>query len=344
MGNMEFIFERIKSDLLPKISNIVHTHHIVYYWWRVVLPIICLCSIATSVHSVRILHKLRHVNRLYRLLYVKTLINLVYLNICFWAFLAKFGPWCPRDSNQLMTFGIQLYKHFILGYVGSVLAYSDLLIEIIVSVERYKLLNDAKTKTKVPTSCRNRKDEKWPMSFGRQMAVVFAASAIVYMASLVLTRLDVIEDDVHHQLTFPYRLYTAHAELDGSIRTFTSVFMRSLPTLLLVLCINVINFLHVKRQPNTGDDDVDADRELKRMLFNQSLLFVLGNLPTAVSHTILFAWPDVDQYVSLRFQPLVNNTLLMSSLGLNYFLWRKRRASGEAVEQHIAKPSGETSS
>ena len=76
---------------------------IINYWWTFALPLVCLCSIVTSWFSLLVLHKLRHLNRLYRLLYVKALINLVYLSICFWIFLVKCGVAtcvCQRPTRR----------------------------------------------------------------------------------------------------------------------------------------------------------------------------------------------------------------------------------------------------
>ena len=316
------------------------TYLVVDYWWTFALPFICLCSVVTSALSLLILNKLRHLNRLYLLLFVKTLINMIYLSICFWIFLVKCGHLCPPASNSLtwslLTFGIQIYKHYIYGYIGSVLACSDLLIEIMLSIERFKLTNNnGSSRTPPPTSRRKltnaaaverkeeHKQEKWYKSFGLKIVFVLASSTLIYLPSLFFIRL-VLMDRKSSPWTFSYRLQTANAKLDERIRMLTTVFLRSLPTLVLVVFINVINVLYIKRRGDkvcTRTSNTIATRKLKRMLFYQSLLFILGNSPLVVSHAILFAWPDGSAFLDFRFLPLVNNTLLFASLGLNYFLW-----------------------
>ena len=337
------------------------TSLIVNYWWTVGLPFICLCSMVTSGLSLLVLYKLRHLNRLYRLLYVKTLVNLVYLSICFWIFLVKCGHMCPPASNSLtrslVTFSIQVYKHFIYGYVSSVLAYSDLLIEIMLSIERLLVMNNEES---APLSNVERKyemPEKWYKSLSCQIIFVFVVSSLMYSPSLFFTRLTV--DVQSPALIFPYRLQTVSAKLDDSIRTFTTVFMRSIPTLVLVVFINVLNFYYITRKvdevstfhttnPNTISTRLvrsltQANDRFKRILFYQSLLFTLGNSFLVVSYAVLFVWPDVGQFVSLKFLPLVNNTLLFSSLGLNYLLWvRYDQRFGQAFEELVAVPTEDT--
>ena len=340
---------------------------IVNYWWTFGLPFICLCSMVTSGLSLLILYKLRHLNRLYRLLYVKTMVNLAYLSICFWIFLVKCGHLCLSASNSfvwsLVTFTVQIYKYYIYGYVGSTLAYSDLLIEIMLSVERLRLMNNEQTTTPPsPTNQIERKErstrDKWYSSFACKLVVIFAVSSLMYLPSLFFTRLAM--DVQSPSLAFPYRLQKVNAKLDDSIRTFTTLFLRSLPTLVLVVFINVINVFYIKRRvdevsmfhttnPHTISKRVvqnvtKANRKFKRMLFYQSLLFTLGNSFLVVSFAIVFVWSDVGQNVSfVSFVPLVNNTLLFASLGLNYLLWvRYDHRFGRAFEELIAVPTEET--
>ena len=337
---------------------------IVDFWWTIALPFICLCSIVTSGFSLLILYKLRHQNRIYRLLYVKTLINLAYLSICFWIFLVKCGNLCPPASNtltwSLLTFSIQIYKTFIYGFVGNILAYSDLLIEIMLSVERFRLTNNSPTlavvsrKTQTNAAAERTADTrtKWFKTFRFRMVLVFFASLLVYLPSLFFIKLEVLEQQ-SPPLQFPYRLQTANAKLYERLKTFTTVFMRSIPTLVLVVFINVINFYYIKRKvdevstfhtknPNTISSRLvqsvaQANRRFKRMLFFQSLLFMLGNSFFVVGYVIVLTWPDGSQNANFEFLPLTGNTLLFTSLGLNYFLWvRHDQRFGEAFEELVA--------
>ena len=338
---------------------------LVDYWWTFVLPLICLCSIVTSGLSLVILARLRsHRTRIYQLLYVKTLTNVAYLSICFWIFLVKCGVFCSRSPSSyslrdcLMTFSIQVYKVFIYGFVGNVLAYSDLLIEIMLSIERFRLLKRHNTLAifEQQQQTTTEKRTKWYVTFRfrNRIVLVFVASSLVYLPSLFFIKLEVLE---HHDppLEFPYRLQTVNGELYERIKTFTTVFLRSIPTLLLVVFINLINLYYIKqnvdrvstfhaKNPNTISSRLvqsvaQANRRLKRMLFYQSLLFMLGNSFFVVGFVILFTWPDGSQNANFELLPLTSNTLLFTSLGLNYFLWiRNDRRFAQTLEELVPIP------
>ena len=228
---------------------------LVDYWWTFVLPFICLCSIATSALSLVILHTLRRINQLYRLLYVKTLVNLFYLSICFWIFLVKCGHLCPSSSSlasfplisSWITFSIQVYKFYLYGFVGNVLAYSDLLIEVILSIERFRLINNSPTSHKMLTHAERTTDGKrarWHISFSFKITLVFAVSVLVYVPSLFFAKLT----SVQPMSAFPYRLQMVNVKLYESTKMFTAVFLRSIPTLILVVFINMINYLYINRK------------------------------------------------------------------------------------------------
>ena len=333
---------------------------LVDYWWTFVLPFICLCSIATSALSLVILHTLRRINQLYRLLYVKTLVNLFYLSICFWIFLVKCGHLCPSSSSlasfplisSWITFSIQVYKFYLYGFVGNVLAYSDLLIEVILSIERFRLINNSPTSHKMLTHAERTTDGKrarWHISFSFKITLVFAVSVLVYLPSLFFAKLT----SVQPMSAFPYRLQMVNVKLYESTKMFTAVFLRSIPTLILVVFINMINYLYINRKvegvstfqttnPRTLSarlvrNVIEANSKFKRMLFYQSLLFMFGNSFMLVAFAIIITQPDCSQHVSCALIPLVGNTLLFISLGLNYFLWaRYDRRFARALEELIA--------
>ena len=326
-------------------------------WWTFVLPLICLCSMVTNALSVAILHRLRRINRLYELLYVKTCINLVHLVIGFGIFVTKCGYFCPVTMRAgWPAFLVQVYTFYVHGYVGNVLAYSDFLVEVIISVERFVMLNNDSTfrmnlnrpttQLTTPTLVKQKQSRSTPF-VGVRFSLVCFVSLLVYSPSLFFAKIErtnlsrsiSLDSDV----AMSWRLQVANVHLYEHVETLTTVFMRSLPTLLLVVFINVTNLYHIRQKMKTVavyrvDNPSIKSRRLisraeqtnvkfKRMLFYQSLTFVLGNSFFIFGYVFVLVWPraanerNVNVEIDFPLIPLVCHTLMFASLGLNYFLW-----------------------
>ena len=110
-------------------------------WWTFVLPAVGFCSMIANMFNMFILWQLKPSNKIYGMLYAKAALNMIYLCACFWICMVKCGRFCREDPALLdWTFLMQLYEHFVFGFVGNVLAHTDLFVELFICVYRLCLV------------------------------------------------------------------------------------------------------------------------------------------------------------------------------------------------------------
>jgi hypothetical protein len=103
--------------------------------WTFILPLICFLSLIANLINICVLSKLRrHKNNTYNCLFLKSIINSIYLFLCFFVFLFRCGQFCSKMKNfQIVKF----YQLYVFNYLTSCLGLYDLLIELIITVTRF---------------------------------------------------------------------------------------------------------------------------------------------------------------------------------------------------------------
>ena len=243
-------------------------------WWTFVLPLISLNSLLFNVFNVYVLNGLRRTSSTYQLLFVKSIINIVYLFICCWIFVEKCGHYCAEEPNAqtsyMLNFLIQLYIFYAYKFVASLLAHSDLLIEILVAVERLKLLVKERSRTAISstqsnpwTSCRT--------STNCQLIMVALATFTIYLPRLIFTRIVRIDSTSSSSSSFSVHLSNFTHMIDGDeisgvngeiqyrieitnermyflLDNIATLYLRAALMLLLIVLINAANYYQLNNR------------------------------------------------------------------------------------------------
>jgi hypothetical protein len=109
-------------------------------WYSFVAPVICFCSLFTNLINANVLVKVKRMDKIYHYMYIKTIINSIYLAICSFVFLFKCGQFCDFKTNYV----IKMYELYMYMYYSSCLAMLELLIEITISLNRYVTISNNK--------------------------------------------------------------------------------------------------------------------------------------------------------------------------------------------------------
>jgi hypothetical protein len=201
-------------------------------WNTFVLPTICFASMLTNLLNINVLSKLKSVDRIYNYMYLKSITNTFYLLICFFAFLYKCGNFCELESNFL----VRLYQFYLSLYASSCLAMFDLLIEIIISFNRYLTISNS----------------KWFKNVHVNLVVYpcLLFSFIFYLPRLFFYQIKV-SNSINSTLEFGYESeyyleLIERLEYFSSLSNWIETFIRSFLIILLIVFINVLSFLRYK--------------------------------------------------------------------------------------------------
>ena len=247
-------------------------------WWTFVLPLISITSLSVNIFNVIVLNGLKRTSSTYHLLFIKTAVNIAYLFICFWIFLDKCGHYCgdyqqlqkqqqqEQKSIQKSTspstghFIIKLYRFYGYGFLANLLAQGDLLIEILVSIERLKLLVKEKTRPALPlTRLFSKCNAMFHLSTNRLLVMIALATVVIYLPRLVLTRI-VSEwngfnssDFSHLNWTIVgegenYTIMITNMSLYTRFNDMTTLYVRGVLMLVLLVLINTANHYHLNNR------------------------------------------------------------------------------------------------
>ena len=109
--------------------------------WGFVLPVVCLLSMISNITNVIVLKTMEKMHNIYRYMLLKSIINTLYLFLCSFTFLTKCESFCFLPKS---TYIIQLYDLFIFNYFTSSLGLLDLLIEVVISVNRMFIISNSR--------------------------------------------------------------------------------------------------------------------------------------------------------------------------------------------------------
>ena len=314
-------------------------------WWTFVLPIICLASMLINVVNGLMLAKLRPIRPVYRRLFAKSVINSIYLFICMWKFVSKCGQFCElfysaRDYREKWSFWIQVYNFYLYGVVGRILAQCDLFIEILIALQRLRLLTS--TCSGAFTSC---------LLTGTSIKLIVALSVLIYVPDVLFTRIVWHQSPSQQQPSHNassgnmstacvglLKLETVNKELYEKVVGVKVLGLRFLLTVALVSLINAANCYQIRkkiqriRHTNTADGDyfvTKASRlghdvaQFNRMLMWQSMVYIVGNalLLVLLLLVLLRKVSYRDEYYDLYV--VCANTPLFVSFGLTFAVyWR----------------------
>ena len=300
-------------------------------WWTYLLPAICFCSLIANLFNVVIFNKLRRVNKIYEMLFGKSITNIVYLFICFWVFLIKCGQFCSSSDETTAnediymgtkSFPIQLYNFYVFDFLGTILAYSDLIIEIVISAKHLVLINSFSKGEYGHTN-----GNKYPNSIKWLFIIIFSITIIIHSPKLFYAHVVLHEDK--------YRLEVIHLGMFRQLDGVMTLYLRSISMVILIVVINVSNCYHINKNFTHVEERIAFNRSrctfversllrLKRnklilikMLFYKSLLYICVNFFFIVG---AFVYMHLDGGHSNPYFPFIQlsiNTLIFISLGLN---------------------------
>ena len=323
---------------------------VVDIWWTFVLPGVCVLSILANAFNVLIFFHLRPSKEIYKLLFAKALINVLYLFVCFWKFVSKCGRFCALIAldkrSTTIQFAIQLYDFFAFGILAHILGLSDMLVEIFISIKRFHLLSDERRRHHT-RMCR--------VSVDTIVVAIVCFAALVYVPDSLFARVHL--DDQGGSQNSTYRLEIVEAELYRTMSGAKFLVFRSTLMLSLLVFINWLNCyqmrsrvraMSIAAQRQQGEEEQEQEQqqeeEEKRqrskalvmmrpanmfnsMLLYQSLVYMAGNSLFFASFVVSL----VDKSSGTRWYTpmlyLLINTLLFMSLGLNalvYLVFDKR--------------------
>ena len=318
-------------------------------WWTFVLPSICLASMLMNVINVLVLAKLRTLRPVYRRLFAKSIINFMYLFICLWKFLNKCGQFCElfyrKELTDQLFFWIQVYDFYLYGIVGRVLAQCDLFIEILIALQRLRLLTSACSCGFV--SC----------VLGTPVKLIVVISVLIYLPDVFFTRVvwhtgDTFEpcaamsnntsNNISCASKTGLRLEHMNKDLYDKVVRAKILLVRVLSILVFFSLINAANCYQIRKKikrirgaTNLNSSSASSSRGFdngrlgqdaalsNRMLMWQSMVYIFGNawflvlLVLGFLRKISFRDKYIDLYV------LCANTPLFVSFGLTFFVyWR----------------------
>ena len=321
-------------------------------WWTFVVPCICLFAIITNILNICVFKRLKYVNTIYKVLYTKSIINLVYLFICFWVFLVKCGQYCDAITGfshfVYGEFFIKVYKYYFYVILGRILGHFDLLLQIGVSLKRLRLLIKTRNviSNQVPTTNQGR---KCYISHKQFISLVVLISVSFYVPVFFLVKIIPIEQNAtmksimeirndNKTVISAYRVVVTNQRLYKLLDVITGFYFRASLMFFMLVFISVINVYQFKSKllcnnANIRRTNLDAvvyqgpnrirqiSANFNTMLFCQSILYLVGNSSTLV--VILFFFFSYDSHITALFPILflVPNTLLFLSLGLNAFVY-----------------------
>jgi hypothetical protein len=107
---------------------------IVDIFWTFIIPTVCVCSLFSNCINILILNKLRKINKIYRLFFIKSIINAIYLFCSAFIFVIRCGRFCSTLKDSHLA---QVYRLYVLYYFIAILGFFDLIIDFVISLNRY---------------------------------------------------------------------------------------------------------------------------------------------------------------------------------------------------------------
>ncbi len=117
------------SNTLGMIQDILSTF---------ILPMICLISLLSNILNVVVLLRLESNSKIYKYMFLKSIINSIYLFACSFLFLFKCGQFCGDFKHSYL---VKLYQLYIFNNLTSCLGLLDLFIEFIICFNRYAVIS-----------------------------------------------------------------------------------------------------------------------------------------------------------------------------------------------------------
>ena len=319
-------------------------------WWTFVLPVICLASMLINVVNGLMLAKLRPIRPVYRRLFAKSVINSIYLFICMWKFVSKCGQFCElfyrEEHVHELSFWIQVYNFYLYGIVGRVLAQCDLFIEILIALQRLRLLTSASSGTSECVS----------HLLATSVKLVVATSSLIYLPDVLFARIVWQAGDTTfepcakmfnnasgniscHMSNTGWRFELVNKELYETVAGVKVLVVRVLSTVVLVVLINAANCYQIRKKVERIRDAtnlnssssssrgfesgrLEQDAALSnRMLMWQSMVYIFGNALLLVLLLLLLLGSVSlrDEYADIYV--LAANTPLFVSFGLTLFVY-----------------------
>ena len=109
--------------------------------WTFVIPSICCIGAITNLLSTISLIKIKSKEIIHKYMLANSVIKMLYTFMCAFICLVRCGRMCPVAST---SFVIVLYKYLIYDYVTSCMAVFNILIEIVLSLQRCSIVSNWK--------------------------------------------------------------------------------------------------------------------------------------------------------------------------------------------------------
>ena len=316
-------------------------------WWTFILPVICFCSLLANMYNVTVLNNLKNLITIYKLIYIKSLVNVINLFVCFWIFLSRCGQFCHMiigHNNHSLSFIIQLYKFYLYGVLGRILGHCDLSIEVLIAIVRLGMLFRKRDCTTVTTLSRigmsENKFVNWMIGF------TFIISTLIYLPDVRFATIRRFDENISYSYTnYSQTVNTSRCcileitELNRYVKTTIGVFIivRTLLTLFLFLAINFVNGLQLRMKMGKiekirreNPDAVVYRRSIRlrqssanfnRMLFYHSMLYLIANGFHYIAFLVFKLLNFEIQTPYFSFFMLATNTVLFTTFGLNTFIY-----------------------
>ena len=112
--------------------------HFEDFWYTFIAPVVCFCSLSTNLINLIVLYKLKEREKFNKYFFIKSIINSIYLFILIFIFIIKCGRYCDIKDSYLA----KLYQIYLFYYFTSCLGLIDLLIETVISINRYMTITN----------------------------------------------------------------------------------------------------------------------------------------------------------------------------------------------------------
>ena len=304
-------------------------------WFACVLPIVCIASLVSNVCCARVLYRMQHVRTIYRLLFVKALVNVGFLLIRLGKhsvdLLSRFaaadivagivGPSPPSQSQHIIV-NKPLYEFYMCAVVGRTLSQTDLLVELLISAIRLRLLATATVFQQQQHQRTHQPQLQATLGLSvhqfahRHHSMRQTVNALVKLACVV--SLLAYSPDMFVESIGSWRI----------LDTVRTVVPRALLLLLLIALNGLIYWRLSDRVSQTrrisGREHVRHGAiRFNRMVLAQSMLFVMGNLPwlcVSLARSIQQHNASSDPIADPLLDSVVELPLLVS-LGISSFVY-----------------------
>ena len=112
---------------------------LVTIFWVFIIPGICLFGVISNTICIILLIKANLQDHMHKYMLASSVINVVYTFMCGFIFLIKCGSMCPMSKTSIV---VVLYEYLIWDYVTSCLAVLNILLEIIMCLQRCSIVSN----------------------------------------------------------------------------------------------------------------------------------------------------------------------------------------------------------